>query len=41
MIIQLIKTIKHFFGWLFGYCPYGGDCPPKGPFTRNSAGGGC
>lgn len=36
--------IKHFLGWLFGYCPYGKGCPPEKPFkfsNRGSAGGGC
>lgn len=29
------KTIKHFMGWLFGYCPYGHGCPPKHPFKKD------
>ncbi len=35
--------LKHFLGWLFGFCPYGGDCPPDRPFKRtyHGGGGGC
>jgi hypothetical protein len=31
-----MKTLKHFLGWLFGYCPYGGTCTPKRPFKKNA-----
>ncbi len=31
--------LKHFFGWLFGYCPYGGTCAPEQPFVKRSHGG--
>jgi hypothetical protein len=43
-----MKRIRHFMGWLFGYCPYGHDCPPKHPFKLEddishlvAGGGGC
>lgn len=41
------EHIKHFLGWLFRYCPYGGHCPPKFPFKKEEhdkwtgGGGGC
>lgn len=42
-----MNKIKHFLGWLFRFCPYGGTCAPKNPFEKDdhshstSGGGGC
>lgn len=38
-----MNKVRHFLGWLFRYCPYGGSCPPKHPFKmeEGSDGGGC
>lgn len=33
-----MKRIKHFLGWLFRYCPYGGHCAPEHPFKVNGGG---
>lgn len=33
-----MKRIKHFLGWLLGYCPYGDTCPPKHPFKKQEHG---
>lgn len=30
-----INVFKHFLGWLFRYCPYGGTCPPEHPFRKS------
>lgn len=38
---QETMKIKHFLGWIFRYCPYGGKCPPRYPFNNNEGGGGC
>ena len=30
-----MEKMKHFLGWLFVFCPYGGHCPPEHPFRKN------
>ena len=35
MKIKKFNRVKHFLGWLFRYCPYGGTCPPHHPFKQS------
>ena len=42
--MNIKQRLKHFLGWLFRYCPYGGSCPPEHPFKKDvhvGSGGGC